>query len=372
MDGRKVRAEMTKNMRVGLVLGAGGVMGGAWITGALDALAKETGWDPATADYIVGTSAGSMMGALLASGVPPWFMRAHSEGETFDGLVDAEGQPAETADRSGGAVYGLHRGWPRPLLGSPSLVRKLISDPASVPPIAGLIALGPRGVISTEPLKDVVRRVVPSGWAPHPNFWAVAADYATLERVAFGSPGAPRASLADAVAASCAVPSFYHPVRIGGRDYLDGGVISVSNIDLLAGAGLDLVICLNPMSSRHQPSGLRPSARIGAALRAGYGRRLGQEARRLRDAGTEVILVQPTARDLRAMGNNYMSGRNRNQVIATALETVARQLHQADNWTLLRDLPPGESYRIARPTDIPTSRWTETLGIGKVPQRRSA
>ena len=42
-------------MRVGLVLGAGGIQGGAWLTGGLDALATETGWDPAAADYVVGT-----------------------------------------------------------------------------------------------------------------------------------------------------------------------------------------------------------------------------------------------------------------------------------------------------------------------------
>ena len=74
---------------VGLVLGAGGVMGGAWLTGALQALADETGWDPASADCVVGTSAGAMIGSLCASGVPPWFMVAHSAGERFDGLVDA-------------------------------------------------------------------------------------------------------------------------------------------------------------------------------------------------------------------------------------------------------------------------------------------
>ncbi|HEY8739970.1 MAG TPA: patatin-like phospholipase family protein [Candidatus Dormibacteraeota bacterium] len=367
-----MRQAANKKMRVGLVLGAGGVMGGAWITGALHALATETGWDPATADYIVGTSAGSMMGALLAAGVPPWFMIAHSAGETFKGLVDAAGEPAETADRSGGARYTLHRGWPRVLLGSPELAYKLVTNPGSIPAIGGLIALGPRGVISTEPLKQVIRRVVPSGWAPHPNYWAVAVDCGTLERVAFGKPGAPKADLADAVAASCAVPGFYHPVRIAGRDYLDGGVHSVSNIDLLADARLDLVICLNPMSSRHQPSGLRPAARVGAALRAGFGRRLGQETRALRSTGTEVVLVQPTARDLRTMGNNYMSGRRRNEVIETAQHTVAEQLRQADNWTLLRGLPPGKPHRIARPEGIPTSEWAEAAGIGQVPQPRTA
>ncbi|MGI8609883.1 MAG: patatin-like phospholipase family protein [Candidatus Dormibacteria bacterium] len=359
-------------MRVGLVLGAGGVMGGAWITGALYALATATGWDPATADYIVGTSAGSMMGALLASGVPPWFMIAHSGGESFDGLVDAAGRPAESADRSGGARYTLHRAWPRMLLGSPELARRLLVNPRSLPPIGSLVALGPRGFISTEPLKDVIRRVVPTGWAPHPNYWAVAADYASLKRVAFGSPGAPRADLADAVAASCAVPGFYHPVTIAGRQYLDGGVHSVSNLDVLQEEKLDLVICLNPMSSRHRPHGLKPAARVGALIRSGAGRRLAAEARTLRERGTEVVLVQPTVPDLKIMGNNYMSGRRRNEVIEMAVQTVTAQVRQADNWTLLGDLPQGEPDRVRRPEGVPESKWPELIGIGAGPKQRSA
>src|SRR3954447_14846991 len=99
-------------MNIGLVLGAGGVMGGAWLTGGLHALATETGWDPASADHVVGTSARAMMGALLASGAPPWFMVAHSAGEPFDGINDVRGRPAGEADRAAGAAFRLHRGLP--------------------------------------------------------------------------------------------------------------------------------------------------------------------------------------------------------------------------------------------------------------------
>ena len=295
----------------------------------------------------------------------------HSAGATFDGLLGADGRPAATADRSGGARYTLDRSWPRPLLGSPALARRLLSHPRSMPPAAGLVALGPRGFVSTEPLKDIIRRVVPSGWAPHPNFWAVAADYDSLERVVFGREGSPPAELADAVAASCAVPAFYRPVEIGGRLYLDGGVNSVSNADLLRDAGLDLVICLNPMSSRHRPQGMRPAARIGAAMRSGFGRRLGQETRLLRDRGAAVVLVQPTARDLRVMGSNYMSGKRRNELIQAAIETVGEQVHQADNWSLLRDLPPGGPHRIHRPTGVSPKRLRELLGVSQ-PTRGTA
>ena len=77
--------------RVGLVLGAGGVLGGAWLVGALHAIATETGWDPGSAERLVGTSAGAMVGALVVSGLPPWFMVAHSAEEDFDGLPGAAG-----------------------------------------------------------------------------------------------------------------------------------------------------------------------------------------------------------------------------------------------------------------------------------------
>src|SRR6516164_7566805 len=88
-DARDTRAARGQAPRVGLGLGAGGVLGGAWLTGALHAIASETGWDPGSAEYIVGTSAGSMVGAMLACGVPPWFMVAHSGGEAVGGLRDA-------------------------------------------------------------------------------------------------------------------------------------------------------------------------------------------------------------------------------------------------------------------------------------------
>src|SRR2546421_6147941 len=124
-------------MKVGLVLGAGGVMGGAWLTGALEALAAETRWDPGSADRIVGTSAGAMIGGLVASGVPPWFMVAHSAGETFRGVVDADGRPAASASRSAGAVFKLHRGLPLVGPGSLPLGRSARRPPLPPTPPAG-------------------------------------------------------------------------------------------------------------------------------------------------------------------------------------------------------------------------------------------
>ena len=123
----------------------------------------------------------------------------------------------------------------------------------------------------------------------------------------FGREDAPAAELADAVAASCAIPGFYRPVRIGGRRYVDGGVCSASNLDLLAGRGLDLVICLNPLSSSDDPRSANPLDWPSQLSRAANRRRLGHEARKVRGYGTKVVLIEPTAADLRAMGRNLMS-----------------------------------------------------------------
>src|ERR687886_2068843 len=321
---------MVGHPKVGLVLGAGGVMGGAWLTGGLEALATETGWDPASADRIVGTSAGSMIGGLLASGVPPWFMVAHSAGVTFDGLVDREGRPAGSAHRAGGASFRYAGGAPPIGPGSWRLIFNSMRAPNRHRSTAILGGWLPRGFISNEPLKDTVRRVVPQGWADHPNLWIVACDYATGRRVAFGREDAPDADLADAVAASCAIPGFYHPVTIDGRRYVDGGLWSPSNLDILRNAELDLVICLNPTSSLHPPFAWNPAERVAHAMRRASGRRLGSERKKLVAAGTEGVVIQPTSEDHAAMGPNLMSTRNRNPVIRTAIRTVAEQLRDPD------------------------------------------
>ncbi len=345
-------------MKVGLVLGAGGIQGGAWLTGGLEALAEETGWDPGAADYVVGTSAGSMIGALCASGVPPWFMVAHSRGETFEGVEDAQGHPAATADRAAGARFELHRTWPPIGPGSWRLALRTLANPRRYTPATVFSGWLWRGVFSTEPLKETIRHVVPSGWSPHSNLWTVACDYRTGRRTAFGRADAPKADLADAVAASCAVPGIYHPVTIGGRRFVDGGIYSVSNLDLLRDEGLDLVICLNPTSTLHPIQAINPRDAVTIFFRRASGRRLGSEAKKLRSDGAEVVLVQPTGEDLEAMGPNLMRTGNRNRVIEVARRTVAEQLREPRNRELLSALPEGDPSKISRP-EGPPSEWPE-------------
>lgn len=344
-------------MRVGLILGAGGIQGGAWLTGGLQALASETGWDPMEATRIVGTSAGSMIGSIVASGTPIWFMVAHSAGETIDGLTDSQGRPASEADRSAGATFKLAKALPPIGPGSVELALRTSRSPFSYPPATVAAGWLPRGFISTEPLKDIVRRSSGDGWSPHPGMRVIACDYATGRRTVFGRPGSPDATLADAVAASCAIPGFYHPVSISGRRYVDGGMYSTSNLDILRDAHMDMVICLNPTSSLHPTRAWNPLEWGARAVRGASGRRLGAEARTMRERGTGVVLIQPQREDLEAMGRNLMSRKNQHRTIEVAMETVKRQLDAPENAELLAKLPKAKRpEKIHRPQG-PPSEW---------------
>ena len=306
-------------MKAGLVLGAGGFVGGAWLTGALEAIETETGWVPRQADHIVGTSAGAMIAALTAAGVPareiPDLFVGKSAGAD---IID----PALRARPLGAALRP--QGVPNPRLGDIGLALAALRHPRKLPVGVALAALLPRGLFSTDPLKDTVRQVVAGGWVGHPNLWLMACDIHTGERVAFGRTGAPPCDLAEAVAASCAIPGFYHPVAIGDHLYVDGGCWSTSNLEVLEDLGLDIVICLNPTSSLERSD--RWWDGIGNAYRSASGRQLGHEATKLRHAGTRVVLLQPSADSLLAMGNNLMRSGDLDAITEVAETSVRRQL----------------------------------------------
>src|SRR3954451_25410455 len=97
-------------MRVGMVLGAGGVVGASWLIGALEALESETGWRASDAEHIVGTSAGSGIGTLVASGIPPGYIAGCAGGGALDGIDPPPGlevDAAELAGRESGEGYRL-------------------------------------------------------------------------------------------------------------------------------------------------------------------------------------------------------------------------------------------------------------------------
>jgi NTE family protein len=180
----------------------------------LAALEHDLGWDPRTADVIVGTSAGAITGALLRAGVPA----ADLAGWTVQGPLSTEGRIL--IELFGNefpelAPLRLARFLRPPRLPSKALLRRLLPGPGRLGSASTLITLLAPGKWDVRehlaPFRELGRR----GWPPD-DLWICAVRQGDGQRVIFGSPDGPEAPLHLAVAASCAVPGYFAPVTING------------------------------------------------------------------------------------------------------------------------------------------------------------
>ncbi len=226
-----------------LVLGGGGVTGVAWEIGLIAGLAG-LGIDLAGADVIIGTSAGSVVGADIACG------------QELEALYQAQlARPApEPAARMGWGILGR-------LLWVMSTSR----DPVRARARIGSWALAAPAMPEASRRKVIEARVPAGGW-PARALKVTAVDARTGEFVVFDAAG--DAGLVDAVGASCAVPGVWPPVTIGDRRFMDGGMRSVANADLAA--GYQRVVIVAPVTAgvghMTSPAGRRPrSPRPGPA-----------------------------------------------------------------------------------------------------------
>lgn len=311
-------------MKTALVIGCGGTIGGAWAVAALHALVEQTGWDPAGASVLQGTSAGAELVTMLGGGA------------SVDDLV------------------AMHLG-----TSTDERLRRHIADtPASFPPIPLPALLNPRllrtqrGLAAATGLAPIGRGDATwlqrlaggftgvSGWVAHPGTRMVAFDYRRAERVAFGSPEAPRAETGslltcaetgEALRASWAIPGWMPPVTIGDRHFVDGGAASTASVDLIARDDADLIYVIAPMSSE---SGHRAGGFGGFVeerlLRRPMSEGLDREVAAVRARGTQVVVIRPDDADLAGLGAHFMRRDRRraafDAALRTAPATVARAL----------------------------------------------
>jgi NTE family protein len=250
--------------RTALVLGGGGITGIAWEIGLLAGLA-EAGVDLTDAQLVVGTSAGSVVGAQLTSGAEP------------EALFSRQLEPpsAERAARMRRATLAQF-GW--------AMVRTRGRDEDFRRRI-GALALAAEEAGSTpteqERLDVIGSRLVGTDW-PGRLLRLTAVDAHTGEFVTFDrDSGVP---LVQAVAASCAVPGVYPPVTIGGRRFVDGGMRSPANADLAE--GYERVVVLAPI-----PRGAGPMTSVDAQVTAMVAR---------------VAVVSPDEGSRKAIGRNVL------------------------------------------------------------------
>ncbi|MFE3577740.1 patatin-like phospholipase family protein [Streptomyces vinaceus] len=269
-----------------LVLGGGGLTGIGWEAGILYGLA-EAGVDLTAADLVVGTSAGSVVGAQLTSGL----------------LTPRELYERQLGEPAGEAVARLGTG----LLARYAVAMVRSRDARAYRRRVGALALAADTGGETERRKVLESRLVSHTWPPR-RLVVAAVDALTGELAAFDRESG--AGLVDAVSASCAVPGVWPPVTVGGRRFIDGGIRSATNADLASGYGR--VVILAPMSLG---SGLVPSPAAQAA--------------RLREAGARVLLITPSAQARKAFGRNVLDPARRDPAARAGLAQAAGHAAEA-------------------------------------------
>jgi NTE family protein len=306
--------------RVGLVLGGGGLTAASFHFGTLFALEMATGWSPADAEVMVGTSSGAAVAALTRAG--------KLDVEALVGDVEDDEEFARVLGERifrRTKVRGIGR-WVRHGL-VPGLRRPGVR-----------LTLGAPAPYSTDGVSEWMHRALgpaAGGWPTKPTT-IVAYEIESHQRVAFGTEGSPDTDLATAVAASTAVPMLFEPVEINGRRYVDGGIASGTHADLVLGSAepLDLVIVVAPMAAADR----RDDARFyeGVFDRFG-GVALTAELDAIRAAWpeTDIVAIRPDRAILDVTRPNPLSPAEAIPAFLQTLRSMNAILGSVDVWPVL-------------------------------------
>lgn len=311
---------------VGLVLGGGGVTGAAYEMAVLMALELATGWDANAASVVVGTSGGAYVASLL-----------RTDHLDLDSLVHHDEDRDAVAERIGRHLFNG-----RPSIKVGTWLRHGLIPGLRRPGLTML--LGSPAPWDASGLAEWVR----SQCNHHADTWPskptiiTAFDVAARRRVAFGTEEAPDVSLANAVAASSAIPLIFRPWEIDGNLYVDGGVVSGTHADLVLGNShpLDLIIIIAPMAADEERRGARfyerAFDRVGRSALDG-------ELALIHEAwpDVDVLTLRPSPQVLEAMRPNPMDPKAAVPTFIRALIAMRRRLAEPAIWPLLnRHLSP--------------------------------
>jgi NTE family protein len=281
-----------------LVLGGGGTLGEAWMNGILAGISTAADVDFRRCEHFVGTSAGSIVAARLAAGrelrLPP------EEAEELEEALAERGRLATAALALAGRGLSVAAAPLAPLAmraGAPlgALLRSVVL--ARAPGLRG-------------DLDGMAERIDRRGARFDGRLRITAVDRRSGRRVIFGAPGAPAATVGQAVQASCAIPGIFRPVPIDGREYVDGGAWSPTNLDAApAGRGTQ-VLCLTVAGRVDRASGRMMALQLFTRTS------LTVEELAVRSRGASVQTIVPDRPALRALGENLMDRSRAAQALA--------------------------------------------------------
>jgi NTE family protein len=346
-----------RRSKTALVLGGGGFTGGVYEIGALRALdLLSVNRTVNQFDIYVGTSAGSFIAALAANGVSP---------EEMMRVVNRQ-VPTSFRDIDLGTLlrpnYGdfVKKGVQLPFR-LPGLVRELAPQLGKVSLMDIALAAGeilPAGLYSGRGVEGYMRDVLAEGDRADDfrllqnELYLAATDLDTCERIVFGAEGWDDIPISTAVRASTALPMVYEPVEVNGRELVDGGIVSTTNMDIAVEAGAKFIVVVNPLVpyvndlSRTTADGRRPQRVSDMGLpQIGYQtfklmayQRLHQVAREWEERypGVDIVLIEPEANDELMFQTSIMNYTKRVEIAKHGFQSVTLKL--ASDYEVFREV----------------------------------
>jgi len=347
-----------RESRTALVLGGGGFTGGVYEIGALRALdLLSVNRSVNQFDVYVGTSAGSLIAALAANGVTPEQMMRVVNNQTPTPFHDINLDMLLRPNYLEFARKGIQL--PLRLAG----LARAVGRVRALSPVDLAIALAealPSGLYTGSGIERYVRAVLSDPDRTddfrllETELYLAATDLDTCERIVFGAEGWDDVPISRAVAASAALPMLYKPVEVKGRELVDGGIVSTTNLDIAVEAGAEFIVVVNPLVpfvndyTKEIPTLFGSRARrvsdMGFAKIAhqtfkllAY-QRLHEMAARWRERypGVDIVLIEPEPDDELMFQTNILNYASRIDVARHGFQSVTVRL--AKDYDELRDV----------------------------------
>jgi NTE family protein len=344
------RTRRKKPSKTALVLGGGGFTGGVYEIGALRALDLLTVNSAVNNfDVYVGTSAGSFVASMLANGVTPDEMMQVINSREEAGLEDLDLDKVLKPNYLG----FLSKAVALPLRTAELLGRLArIGDFSAIDIGVGLAEALPTGLYSGSGVSDYVADVLTSDGRVNDfrllesELYLTATDLDTCERIVFGEPGWGDVPISKAVECSTCLPVVYKPVDLKGRQLVDGGIRSTTNVDIAVEKGAKFIVVVNPLvpyvndfektiptvfgrrvrrvSDMGLPAIANQTFRLIAHARLHQAVEQWQE----RYPGVDIVLVEPKPNDELMFGTPIMDYSRRLQIARHGFESVTATLAQ--------------------------------------------
>ncbi len=338
-----------KRSKSALVLGGGGFTGGVYEIGALRALdLLSVNRTVNEFDVYVGTSAGAFVAAAVANGVTPEEMMRVIVQQVPTPFRDARVTSLLRPNYSEFLTKGLLIP-----LRLAQLVRTLVRDPGQVSAmdvVVGLAEALPSGLYSGKGISDYVRAILSDPDRTDDfrllsaELYLATTDLDTCERIVFGAADWDDVPISDAVSASSALPMIYKPVKIKGRELVDGGIVSTTNVDIAVEAGAKFIVVVNPLVPYVNDFEKQIPTITGSRVRRvsdmgfpqiGYQafkllayQRLHEIARRWEERypGVDIILIEPEPNDELMFQTSVMNYTSRVDIARHGFQSVTLQL----------------------------------------------